>query len=111
MGEMKIELKLLSNPVRNRPYHLNPRVKVKVNKEIDKMLEAWLIFAVEKVEWVSPIVIQRKKGTQDIRVYVDYRILNSSCVHDPFPTPFIDEELEQVEGKEAYSFTDGFSGY
>jgi hypothetical protein len=32
-------------------------------------------------------------------------------VHDPFPTPFTDEVLEQVAGKESYSFTDGFSGY
>jgi hypothetical protein len=32
-------------------------------------------------------------------------------VHDPFPSPFIDEVLEQVVGKEAYSFTDGFSRY
>jgi hypothetical protein len=32
-------------------------------------------------------------------------------VHDPFPTPFIDEVLEQVAGKESYSFTYGFSGY
>jgi hypothetical protein len=36
---------------------------------------------------------------------------NSSCVHDPFPTPFIDEVLEQLAGKESYSFMDGFSGY
>jgi hypothetical protein len=39
MGEMKIELKPGSKPVRHRPYRLNPRVKEKVNKEIDKMLE------------------------------------------------------------------------
>jgi hypothetical protein len=32
-------------------------------------------------------------------------------VHDPFPTPFMDEVLEHVVGKESYSFTDGFSGY
>jgi hypothetical protein len=32
-------------------------------------------------------------------------------VNDPFPTPFTDEVLEQVMGKESYSFTDGFSGY
>jgi len=32
-------------------------------------------------------------------------------VQDPFPTPFIDEVLEQVAGKEAYSFKDGFSRY
>jgi hypothetical protein len=28
------------------------------------MLEAGLIFAVEEAEWVSPIVIQRKKDTR-----------------------------------------------
>jgi hypothetical protein len=32
-------------------------------------------------------------------------------VHDPFPTPFTDEVLEQVTGKESYSFIDGFFGY
>ena len=91
---MKIELKPRSNLVRHRPCCLNPRVKEKVKKEIDKMLEAGFIFAVEEAEWVSPIVIQIKKGTEDIRVYVDYISLNSACVHDPFPTPFTYEVLE-----------------
>jgi hypothetical protein len=111
MGEIKIELKPGSKPVKHRPYHLKPRVKEKVKKEIDKMLEVKLMFEVEEVEWVSPIVIQRKKCIEDIRVCVDYRSLNSACMHDPFPTPFTDEVLEQVLGKEVYSFTDGFSGY
>jgi hypothetical protein len=44
MGEMKIELKPGSNPVRHRPYRLNHRVKKKVKKEIDKMLEDGLIY-------------------------------------------------------------------
>jgi hypothetical protein len=48
MGEMKIELKPGSNPVRHIPYLLNPRVKEKVKREIDKILEAGLIFAVEE---------------------------------------------------------------
>jgi hypothetical protein len=75
------------------------------------MLAAGIIFPVDEAEWISPIVIQRKKGIDDIRVCVDYRSLNSTCVHDPFPTPFSDEVLDQVVGNEAYSFTDGFSGY
>jgi len=108
---MKIDLKPGSKPVKNRPYHINPRVKEKVKKEIDKMLEVGLIFVVEEAEWVNPIVIQRKKDIEDIRVYVDYRSPKSTCVHDPFPTPFTDEVLEQVAGKEAYSFIDGFSRY
>jgi hypothetical protein len=94
MGEMKIELKIGSKLVRHRSYCLNPRVKEKVKREIDKMLEARLIFAVEEAEWFNPIVIQSKKGAKDIKFYVDYRSLNSSCVHDPFTTPFTDEVLE-----------------
>jgi len=42
---------------------------------------------------------------------VDLSKLNDACVHDPFPTPFTNEVLENVGGQEAYSFTDGFSGY
>jgi hypothetical protein len=42
---------------------------------------------------------------------VDLRKPNDACLHDPFPTPFTDEVLENVGGQEAYSFTDGFSGY
>jgi len=37
--------------------------------------------------------------------------LNDTCVHDPFPTPFTNEVLENVGDQEAYSFKDGFSGY
>jgi hypothetical protein len=63
MGEMKIESKPDSRPVKHRPYHLNPRIKEKVKKEVDKILAARLIFPIEEVEWISPIVIQSKKGT------------------------------------------------
>ena len=42
---------------------------------------------------------------------MDYRSLNFACVHDPFTTPFSDEVLDQIEGKESYSFTDKFLGY
>ena len=42
---------------------------------------------------------------------MDLRKLNDACVHDPFPIPFIDEVLDNVGGKEAYSFIDWFSRY
>lgn len=49
--------------VEHRPYRhrLNPRVKEKVKREIDRMLAAGLIFPVDKSDWISPIVIQIKK--------------------------------------------------
>jgi hypothetical protein len=111
MGEMKIELKPGSRPLKHTLYRLNPRIKEKVKKEVDKMLAARLIFSIKEEEWISPIVIQSKKGTKDIWVCVDYKNLNFACVHDPFPTPFNDEVLDKFVGKESYSFTDDFSGY
>jgi hypothetical protein len=56
------------------------------------------------------MVVQDKK-TRGIIICVDLRKLNDACMHDPFPTPFTDEVLENVGGQEAYSFNDGFSGY
>jgi hypothetical protein len=75
------------------------------------MLEAGIIEPVEESEWISPMVVQDKKQGRGIRICVDLRKLNDACLHDPFPTPFMDEVLENVGGHEAYSFTDGFSGY
>ena len=39
---------------------------------------------------------------------MDYKSLKSTCVHDPFPTPFSDEVHDNVVGNEASSFIDGF---
>jgi hypothetical protein len=63
-----------------------------------------------KFEWISPIVVKYNK-TIGIGICVDLRKLNYACLHDPFPTPFTDEVLENVGGHESYYFTDGFSRY
>ena len=110
LGEMKIPLKSEVRLIRQRPYRLNPIYKQKVKVEIDRMLEAGIIKPVEESEWVSPMVVcENKKG--GIRICVDLSKLNDACLHDPFPTPFTDEVLENVGGQEAYSFTVRFSGY
>ena len=58
--------------MKHRTYKLNSRVKEKVKKDIENMLAIGLMFPIEKVEWVSPIVIQNKKDIEEIRVFVDY---------------------------------------
>ena len=45
---MKITLKPDTNPVKQRPYHLNPKYKEKVYEELDKMLAAGIIEPVEE---------------------------------------------------------------
>jgi hypothetical protein len=56
------------------------------------------------------MVVQEKKQG-GISVCLDPIKCNDACLHDPFPTPFKDEVLENVRGEEAYSFINGFSGY
>ena len=78
---------------------------------MDRMLDTGIIETLEDLEWISPIIIQDKKTISEVRICVDLRKLNNACLHEPFPTPFTDEVLESVRGKEMYSFIDGFSGY
>jgi hypothetical protein len=46
-----------------------------------------------------------------IRIFIDLKKLNDACLHDPFPTPFTDEVLENVGGHEVYSLTGKLLGY
>jgi hypothetical protein len=74
------------------------------------MLEVGIIEPVEELEWISPMAVQDKK-TGEIIICVDLRKLNDAFLHDPFPTPFTNEVLDNAGGQEVYSFTYGFSGY
>jgi hypothetical protein len=110
MGEMRIPLKPGVKPVMQRPYRLNLKYKEKVKIELNRMLEEGIIEPIKELEWINPMVIQDKK-TSKIRICVDLKKLNDAYLHDPFPTPFTDEVLDNVGGQEVYSFTDGFSRY
>jgi hypothetical protein len=110
LGEMKIPLRDEARPIIQRPYKLNPIYKQKIKVDIDRMLEVGIIELVEESEWIRLMVVQEKKQGRII-ICIDLRKLNDVCLHDPFPTPFKDEVLENVGGQESYSFTDGFLGY
>lgn len=51
LGMTKITLKLDENPVKQPPYHLNPKNKEEVRDELDKILIAKIIKPVEKSDW------------------------------------------------------------
>ena len=55
-------------------------------------------------------MVHDKKTSGDVRICVDLRKLNDTCLHDPFLTPCTYEVLESVRGQEMYSFTDVFFG-
>jgi hypothetical protein len=97
LGVMKIPLKPETRPVRQRSYILNPVYKQKVITGIDQMLEDVIIEPIEEYEWINPMVF-KENNQRGIRICVDLRKINDSCLHDPFPTPFTDEVFENVGG-------------
>ena len=56
------------------------------------MIEAGIIDPIAESESISPMVVQDNK-IGGIRICVDLRKLNNSCLHHRFLTPFIDEML------------------
>jgi hypothetical protein len=61
-------------------------------------------------DWVSNLVsINKKQGT--IRVCIDYRDINKAFPKDNFPTPFIDQIVNDCAISEIFSLMDGFSRY
>jgi hypothetical protein len=57
----------------------------------------------------NPVSVNKKKGT--ICVCTNFCDLNKACPKDNFPTPFINQIIDECDGCEAFSFMDGFSGY
>jgi hypothetical protein len=74
------------------------------------MLEEGIVEPVEESKWIIHMVVKDKK-LGEIIICVDLRKLNDACLHDPFPTPFSNEVLDNVGGQEFYSFTDEFSSH
>ncbi|GJT05357.1 reverse transcriptase domain-containing protein [Tanacetum coccineum] len=104
---------------------VNPKIYDVIKKEVEKILDARLIYPISDSPWVSPVHCVPKKGGFTVveneliltrlvtgwRVCIDYRKLKEATRKDHFPLPFIDQMLERLAGNEYYCFLDGFSGY
>nr|GEW92824.1 reverse transcriptase domain-containing protein [Tanacetum cinerariifolium] len=107
---------------------VNPKINDVNKKEVEKLLDAGLIYPISDSPWVSPVHCVPKKGSFTVvkneknelipirlitgwRVCIDYRKLNEATRKDHFLLPFMDQMLERLAGNEFYCFLDGFSGY
>ncbi|GJW14097.1 reverse transcriptase domain-containing protein [Tanacetum coccineum] len=107
---------------------VNPKIHDVIKKEVEKLLDAGLIYPISDSPWVSPVHCVPKKGKMTVvtndenelvptrlvtrwRVCIDYQKLNEATRKDHFPLPFMDQMLERLAGNEYYCFLDGFSGY
>ena len=99
-----------TKPIRQLQRRMNPRMQLIVKAELEQLLQAGFIKPVEITDWVSPMVLVKKKNGK-IRVCIDYKALNKRTQKDHFSLPFINIILDEVGGHELYIFMDGYSGY
>ncbi|OWY94181.1 reverse transcriptase, partial [Phytophthora megakarya] len=83
---------------------------VKVFELLKKLLEAELIEHSE-YEWSSPIVIVLKKNGIDIRMCIDYRLLNLLIKLYRYPLPLIDDLLVDFRSAMWFMSLDMASGF
>ncbi|KAK5824981.1 hypothetical protein PVK06_019780 [Gossypium arboreum] len=124
----KISIENNTKPKRDAQRRLNPPMMEVVKKEIQKLLDAGMIYPISDSNWVSPVhVVPKKTGVTVVknqlgelvptrvqngwRVCIDYRKLNAATRKDHFPLPFIDQMLERLAGKSHYCCLDGYSGF
>ncbi|GKE27455.1 reverse transcriptase domain-containing protein, partial [Tanacetum coccineum] len=115
-------------PMVQHQRRVNPKIHDVIKKEVEKLLDAGLIYPISDSPWVSPVHCVPKKGGFTVvendeneliptrlvtgwRVCIDYQKLNEATRKDHFPLPFMDQMLERLAGNEYYCFLDGFSGY
>nr|GEW62139.1 reverse transcriptase domain-containing protein [Tanacetum cinerariifolium] len=86
-------------PVVQHQRQVNPKIHDVIKKEVEKLLDAGLIYPISNSPWVSP------------RVCIDYQKLNEATHKDHFSLPLMDQMLERLAGNKYYCFLDGLSGY
>ncbi|GJS22805.1 reverse transcriptase domain-containing protein [Tanacetum coccineum] len=107
---------------------VNPKIYDVIKKEVEKLLNAGLIYPISDSSCVSPVHYIPKKGGITVikndendliptrlvkgwRVCIDYKKLNEATRKDHFPFPFLDQMFEKFAGNQYYCFLDDFSGY
>nr|GFA25232.1 reverse transcriptase domain-containing protein [Tanacetum cinerariifolium] len=115
-------------PALQHQRRVNPKIHDVIKKEVEKLLDAGLIYPISDSPWVITVHCVPKKGGFTVvenekneliptrlvtgwRVCIDYRKLNEATRKNHFPLPFMDQMLERLARNEYYCFLDGFSGY
>nr|GFB59515.1 reverse transcriptase domain-containing protein [Tanacetum cinerariifolium] len=114
----KILLEEEHSPKVQSQRRVNPKIHDVIKKEVEKLLDAGLIYPISDTPWGGFTVVENKDNeliptrlVTGWRVCIDYRKLNEATRKEHFPLPFMDQMLEILAGNQYYCFVDGFSGY
>ncbi|GJW10867.1 reverse transcriptase domain-containing protein [Tanacetum coccineum] len=110
-GTHKILMEEDYKPSVQHQRRVNPKIHDVIKKEVEKLLDAGLIYPISDSPWVSPVHCIHNKGGFTVvennenefiptrlvtgwRVCIDYRKLKEATRKDNFPLPFMDQMLK-----------------
>uniref|UniRef100_H3H7Z8 Reverse transcriptase domain-containing protein n=1 Tax=Phytophthora ramorum TaxID=164328 RepID=H3H7Z8_PHYRM len=97
-------------PIAQRVRRVAPQFREKLSDLIKSLLSAKMIEP-STSPWASPIVIIIKKNGVDIRLCIDYRLVNSLTRLMVYPMPLINDLLEDLDKVLWYCCLDMASGF
>ena len=89
---------------------MHPSLEPLVNKDLNKLLTAKIIFPIRHTTWVANLILVRKT-LRDIRICIYFRNLNRASLKDNYPIPAMEQILQSVPESAMLSLLDGFSEY
>ena len=89
---------------------MHPHVALLVKVELEKLLKANFIRAIDYVEWISNIVLVSNHD-KSIHVCTNFRDLNKAFPKDDLPLLNINMIVDMTTSYAMYSLLDGFFSY
>ncbi|KAE9003691.1 hypothetical protein PR001_g17911 [Phytophthora rubi] len=99
-----------AKPVAQRSRPIRPQHVRKVYELLEKLVQTKLVEYSDS-DWASPIVIVMKKNGVDIRLCIDYRLVNQLIKLMHYPLPLIDDLLIGFESTMWFLSLDMASGF
>ena len=108
VGEHRLELKDYT-PIRQRPYRTNWTSQKIIDETVEQLLEEGIISKSDS-DWASPVLLVKKK-TGDLRLCVDYRVVNKVLRKDEWPLPRIQDIMDTLGNARYFSVLDLKAGF
>lgn len=108
--EHKIVLVENATPPKKNAYHMTPRMLAELRKQLKELIERGHIRP-SNSPFGAPVIFVAKKDTDELRMCIDYRALNSITVKDSYPIPRIDQLIDILHGSGCWSKMDMASAY